>query len=346
MKKYIIPLLACILSAGCTENNAVSTGESAKEYLELWMAQWNEKNGKDIKPTNLGMYILEDTPGTGEVRSADSTWVYALFTIRSLGGKISSTDDEDLSKQLGTYIEGAWYGPKYTVTGEGYNYAGLDALLDGMKLGGTRRAIIPAWLLTTSRYSTMASYLEACTNSTHLDYTVTLVDQTTNISRHQAARIAEYMDAFYPGATSEAISEDDTDNGCFWFLSTYTPEGAEEREETASMRINYTGLRLDGQIFDTTIKKTAIDAGIDNSSKTYSPLDVTFTSSWSDLSIGGSTSFVDGFKAAVWRMKYAGEKAVVAFSSDYGYTSSSKGDFIPAYCPLVFELELLAAEEE
>ena len=235
MKKYIIPILACMALAGCIENNTVSTGEAAKEYLGLWMENWNKQNGKDVKPTDLGLYIIEDTTGTGDVRDNDSTWVYALFTIRTLGGAISSTDDEDLAKQLGTYVEGAWYGPKYAATGEGVNYAGVEALMNGMKLGGTRRAIVPSWLLTTSRYSTQQSYLDACTSSTHLDYTVTLVDQTSDVIRHQSARIADFMNTFYPGAASEAISEDATDNGSFWFVSTYTPADAAEREETASM---------------------------------------------------------------------------------------------------------------
>ena len=346
MKKYIIPILACMALAGCIENNTVSTGEAAKEYLGLWMENWNKQNGKDVKPTDLGLYIIEDTPGTGDVRDNDSTWVYALFTIRTLGGAISSTDDEDLAKQLGTYVEGAWYGPKYAATGEGVNYAGVEALMNGMKLGGTRRAIVPSWLLTTSRYSTQQSYLDACTSSTHLDYTVTLVDQTSDVIRHQSARIADFMNTFYPGAASEAISEDATDNGSFWFVSTYTPADAAEREETASMRLNYTGLRLDGQIFDTTDKKTAVDAGIDTASSSYSSMSVSFATNWADMSIGGTTSMIDGFKAGVWRMKYAGQKAVVAFTSDHGYASSGKGSYIPAYCPLVFELELLEAEEK
>lgn len=346
MKKYIIPIIACIAMAGCTQDNAASTGESAKEYLDIWMAKWNEANGKNIKPDNLGMYIIEDTPGTGDVRTTDSSWVYALFTIRSLDGKISSTDDYKLARQLGTYVEGAWYGPRYAATGEGINYAGVDALLEGMKLGGTRRAIIPSWLLTTSRYSTIDSYLDACTSSTHLDYTVTLADQTNDITRHQSARIAEVLKAKFPDAKSEAISEDATDDGSFWFVSTYMPSDAEDREEAASMRLNYTGYRLDGQIFDSSIKKTAIDAGIYSSSRTYTPLDVSFTSGWSEISIGGTTTMVDGFKAGVWRMKRAGEKAVVAFTSDHGYKSNSTGEYIPAYCPLIFELELLAAEGE
>ncbi|MBO4340561.1 MAG: FKBP-type peptidyl-prolyl cis-trans isomerase [Bacteroidales bacterium] len=350
MKRLIIPVLACLALAGCVENNGLSTGEYAKEYLEMWMAKWNKDNGKDIKPTSLGLYILEDIPGTGEVRHPDSIWIYANITIRSLSGKISTNNYADIAKQLGTYDPSYCYTPAYSVTGEGYSYAGLDAMLDGMKLGGTRRAIIPAWMLTTSRYSSMQGYIDACTSSSHLDYTITLTDQSSDIYRHQSERIKAYMEANYPGAVHEPLipdSDDYTDDGGFWYYSDVSSfnEAAERSAVESDMTINYTGWRLDGQVFDTTVEKTAIDAGIYNSSNSYTPQRVTFSSTWSDIQVN-SSSYIDGFKAALYRMKYAGQKAVVAFASAYGYSSTAKSEALPAYTPLVFEIELIAADEE
>ena len=103
MKRLLIPILG-ILVAGCVTNSTVSTGQLAKDYLEVWMEQWNQDNGKDVQPTDLGLYILEDIPGpaNADLWSADLHYVRAQVTIRTLKGTVSATDDAELAKQLGT----------------------------------------------------------------------------------------------------------------------------------------------------------------------------------------------------------------------------------------------------
>ena len=164
MKKYLIPIV-CLLAAGCVSDNTPSTGQQAKAYLEVWMARWNQDNGKDIKPDDLGMYFLEDIPGPANAKEWDPSiaYTYASTTIRSLTGTITSTDDANLAKQLGTFAESYYYGPKAFPTGDGYSYAGVDRMLTGMRMGGTRTVIIPSWMLTVNRYNTLDDYLEQCT---------------------------------------------------------------------------------------------------------------------------------------------------------------------------------------
>ena len=328
--------------AGCVQSNETTSGELAKEYLELWMAKWNKDNGKDIAPTDMGLYILEDIPGTGDLRDADSVYIYAKITIRTLSGTISSTDDEALAKQLGTYTKDSWYGPRFAATGEDVNYAGVDLLLDGMRLGGTRRAIIPAWLLTSSRYSTMEKYLDKCSSTTSLDYTITLVDQTLDPNEYEIRKLTEYMNANYPGAQPSPMPEEDEADGSFWFISdvsAFSEDDAREDSETG-LSLNYTGRRLDGFVFDTSVEKTAIDNDIWSSSRTYGSLPVVFSSTWSDITVDGD-SYIDGFKAALYMMKYPGQKATVMFTSKHGYTSTGTGNAIPGYCTLIFDIELL-----
>ena len=59
------------------------------------------------------------------------------------------------------------------------------------------------------------------------------------------------------------------------------------------------------------------------------------------MSVGGSTSYIDGFKAGLFLMHWKGQKATVIFSSKHGYSSSGSGTSIPPYEPLIFELEYL-----
>lgn len=344
MKKYLIPFF-CILISGCVTDNKPSSGQQAQSYLEIWMARWNKENGKDIKPTDMGLYILEDIPGPANAKEWDESvsYTYASTTIRSLSGTITSTDDSELAKQLGTYAESYYYGPKVFATGEKVSYAGLDLMLKGMRMGGTRTAVIPAWLLTVSRYSSIDQYLDASTSTTSYIYTVTLSDQFDDETEWEKQRIQDYVNANYPGAQSTTFPDLDSDDGTFWFISDVSGflEENKREEATSSFKLNYTGRRLDGQVFDTTIEKTAIDYSIYNSSSSYTPATVSFTSSWSDTMMNNSSSLIEGFKAGLSMMWWAGQKATVIFTSSHGYSASGSGNAIPGYSPLVFELELL-----
>jgi FKBP-type peptidyl-prolyl cis-trans isomerase FklB len=137
-------------------------------------------------------------------------------------------------------------------------------------------------------------------------------------------------------------------DGTFWFISNVTGlnESDKRTETDERLSLNYTGIRLDGTVFDTSIKKTAIDNDVYNEEGSYSPLSVTYASSWDSILINGSTSFVDGFRAGVSLMWWPGQKATVIFTSAHGYGSTNKSSAIPAYCPMIFELELVPNETE
>lgn len=350
MKKLLIPLLG-ILVTGCITNNTVSTGETAKEYLEIWMQKWNQDNGKDVKPTDLGLYILDDVPGpeTADLWSADNLYCYAEVTIRSLDGKITSSDSEDIAKQLGTYSPSTYYGPKVFLVGEGISYAGVDEALKGMRMGGERTVVIPSWLLTTNRYSGLDKYLAACTSSSHFIYTFSLREQFSDVTEWEKEKINDYVNAFYPGSTATVMpgSEEGAEaDGTFWFISDVSGFDEEDKrsELELDLSLNYTGSRLDGTVFDTSVMNTAIANDIYNASRSYEPLALAYSTTWSDIKINNSTTYVDGFKAGISLMWWSGQKATVIFTSSHGYGSSSSGTAIPSYCPLVFDLELLPKE--
>ena len=341
----LLPAAAIALglaAAGCAKPVTTSTGEWSQEYLDLWMAQYHP--GVQQQPS--GIYILEDQPGTGALWNAEIPYTYASSTIRTLSGTVSSTNDENLSKQLGTYAMGNYYGPHFQTTGDGYSYAGVDAMLEGMRMGGTRTAVIPAWLLNSTRQESRQAYMDACSSASSLIYTIHLAGQCEDLEQMEKDSLKNYVLHQLKNTVPISTYADKEQDGSFYFLSLGHPDGAEERGETESMRLHYTGRLLNGQVFDTTNEKVAKDAGIWASGNTYATVSIGFASDWSSITLDGSSSLIDGFKGALSLMKYPGEKAYALFTSTHGYSYSGSGNRIPAYSPLFFELELLPAEEE
>ena len=341
-RKYGIPLAlgALALTTSCAKDNSPSTGEVSRQYLDLWMAEYHP--GVTPKQEN-GIYILSDTPGTGERWDNTKAYTQAYVTIRTLTGTITATDEERLAQQLGTWEEGNYYGPNLYATVEGSTPAGVESMLEDMRMGGTRTAVIPAWLTTTSRYDTMQEYIDAVTTSTHYIYTITPVAQIEDPVRWEKDSLTAYVKRHY-GADikSTAVQDGIAADSSFYFVSDTTAFiGMEKLASGTSIKLNYTGRLLNGQIFDTTDERTAKDAGIYDPSRTYEPSSVTLASEYGEVTLGGSSNLVNGFKAGVFNLHWKGQKAVALFISSLGYSTSGKGGAIPGYSPLIFELEIV-----
>lgn len=343
--KTLIIACTALALAGCAKENTMSTGETAKAYLDLWLKEYYP----NLTPTSGGIYIMEETQGTGDAWNSENAYAYIETTITTLSGQVSSTSNKEMAQQIDTYSPVSYYGPKYTTVGYGYSYAGLDAILDGMKIGGKRKAIVPSWLLSTNRYDTQEEYIDNASSTTHLIYTVTFAGQSNDMDATELALVTEYINANYPGAEPTTYITDGEADGTFYFItdvSEYEKEGTPKRTTGASATINYTGRLLDGSVFDTTVERTAKDAGIYSSSKTYGPTSVTFAESYEDISLGESTDLINGFKGGLSLMLYPGQKATVIFTSAHGYQSSGKSPSIPGWAPLIFEFELVTADQE
>lgn len=335
---HIIPAALALMAASCAVEDSSTQGQEAQASLQ----QWLDINHPGVKAEASGIYILEETAGTGALWDAELPYSFITYTVRSLNGSVTANCEESMAKQLGTYVEGNYYGPRVQATGEDVSYAGVDALLEGMRLGGSRTAVVPAWLLTYSRYSSLQKYIDNCSSASSLIYTVTLYEQTDNLAQWEVNSIADYVAANYGAGIEPAdyTSSEDGPDGTFYFIT--TAAGSEDRSTNGSFKLNYTGRLLNGQVFDTTNADEAKRAGIYDSSKSYAPASVTLTTDWSDISLGSSTSLINGFKGGLYLMKQVGEKATVVFTSYHGYSSNGSGSSIPPYAPLVFELELLA----
>lgn len=338
--KYLLLPLA-LLAVACAKDNSLSSGEKARLQLTSWIEHYH----KGLQLDASGLYILpeaDNDPGAGKSWSADSAYTYAEVTIRSLDGTVSSTTDEQWARQLGTYAIGNYYGPRFMQTGEGISYAGVDKMLEQLKIGGSLTAIVPAWYLTTSRYDTEQAYIDACSSTSHAIYTLRLRGQTNDIVRTEADSLRSYVTRHYGALQQSTTYADDQEaDGSFYFVSdssafrTATPVSRD-----TTLHINYTGRLLNGQVFDTTDERTAKDAGIYDASKTYEPASIYFSSIVSSIKLDGN-SVIGGFQGGLHLMRWKGQKAVALFTSAHGYTSSGSGNSIPPYSPLLFELELV-----
>lgn len=339
--KKLLPMAAvlCLMAAGCAKESTWNTGQKAQAYLTMYM----EKYYPDVEPNENGLYILEEEEGNGETWDPDSTYIYAEYTIRTLDGTISSSTDFEIAQQLGTYDCSYYYGPRFMAQGSGSSFVGVDMLMEGMKVGGTRKAIIPAWLLNTSRLSSEEAYINACTTSAHLLYDVTFHGQTGDIDRTEIDSLERYVFREY-GVNRDASTgfQENAVEGTFYFISDTTEFVGQPRiPRDTTVNIRYTGYLLNGQAFDTTDERIAKDNNIFYvTGKSYKPVSVTLSSKVSEIKMGSST-LITGFQGGMSLMRYLGQKATFLFTSTLGYAGSGSGSAIPPYSPLIFEVEIV-----
>lgn len=341
--RILVPLAALALIAGCAKQQTLSSGQKAKEYLELYMS----RAYPDVVPDKWGIYVLEDIPGTGYEWNKEFAYTKLSSTIRSIDGTIVSSTEEDIAKQLdeNSYKSYNYYGPKYQNTSSGNGYAGLEYMLEGMKVGGTKTAVIPSWLITSSRYNTKEEYIKASTSNTHLVYTITFAGQCGDIALQEKANLRQFVNEnFGPDQKSCSYKKDMTE-GTFYFVSDTTSFKEEDkRADDATLYLKYVGRRLDGVAFDTNDQETALMEGLFVKERSYEKSKVVFSSTYSSITMDGTSSLVEGFLGGLYKMHWSGQKAIVLFVSNLGYGSTGSGNIIPSYSPLIFELELFSNE--
>ena len=340
MKKIILTASAAaslLLCASCAKVVTSGPNDANKRYFDSWIKIYHPDAQKD----GLGVYIIEDKAGTGKaVGDADTyPYVYVSYTTTDLEGNISATTDASVAQQVGTYSAANYYGPQILMRTSTAMSAGLEMVVDPMKVGGTRKAVIPGWLNTTSqRFDSEKDYLDNVTG-TDVIYTITVQDVISDIEKWQIDSIERYISHNF------AEKVDSLKYG-FYYIQTQEPTDTASFSSSATVYINYTGKRLDGAVFDTTLEKVAKDGGIYSDSKTYSTSKVTLADEYTDISMdinGSSSSLINGFSYCISQMK-AGEKGICLFISSWGYGGTASGNSIPAYSPLRFEIEMLGTE--
>lgn len=337
--KTIAYIVMAVAAASCARTVEPGVNEASKRYFDAWM----KIHHPDAKPTGLGIYVIEDEPGTGAVVTDDG-FVYADYIVTDLEGNITSYTDRNTAKQLGKFDTTAFYGPKVITTMDNTIQAGLADAIVGMKVGGHKKVIIPSWLMTYSVYDTPEEYLNTSSSYSDAIYDITITDFTEDISKYEIERIGKYL-AEHKEEYGNMSVADSLQYG-FYYKELVPPTDTTSFPTDTSIYINYTGRLLNGLVFDTTDERTAKNHNIYSSSRSYEPVKIKWGEKYSDLKMGSSgSSVVSGFALTLWQMR-AFEKGVGIFYSPLGYSYNGSGSSIPSYSPLVFEIEIVAEPED
>lgn len=340
--KTLIYAFMAVAAAGCAKTVQPGVNDANKRFLDAWLSV----NHPDVKPSGLGIYVLEETEGTGAAVEKDG-FAIVNYTIRDLDGNISSYTGKETAKQLGKYDTTFYYGPKVWTTTDETIQAGVSDAIVGMKAGGHKKVIIPGWLLSYKVYDSAEDYLnppkgkkkkdEDNTTVTydHAIYDIEVVDFAENVYEWEVRNIGDYLAA----EPSLGLSVADSLQYGFYYRQLTAPTDTTSFPKDTTIYINYTGKLLSGLVFDTTDERTAKDNGIYSSSKEYKPVSVSWGESYSDIKMG-SSSIIGGFGLTLWQMR-AFEKGVGIFYSPLGYSYSGSGSSIPGYAPLIFEIEIV-----
>ncbi|MBQ9194000.1 MAG: FKBP-type peptidyl-prolyl cis-trans isomerase [Bacteroidales bacterium] len=328
----LLALGACLAGA-CSKSGGEGVNEAARRYFDAWLAiNYPSAVEKD------GIYIIDDKPGTGMEWRETLPVTFLTYTMRELNGSVQYNTDENWAKQLGEWSSTTYYGPQITLTGEKISYAGLDAILEGMREGGVRTAIVPSWLMTYDRYDTLDEYLEHESSTSGTIYTIKFLGQTANLAEHEYSQMQAYSVKHWK------VSDTLSTAGVFFKSHTEFPSDPVEMPSDTTVYINYIGRRIyDGQVFDTNIADTAKYYGIYYPGKKYEPVSVTWAENATDIKMG-SSSVVNGFAYGLHAM-HADESASFVFGYNLGYGSSggTDKDLVPPYAALRFDVDMVPA---
>ena len=338
MRYMAMALIAALtLAAGCAVEDDGQDAERTAQVFQAWVNLQKTRHPEYLwRRTPLGCYILEESAGTGEAVGSpdDSPYVTVSYTITDQEGNITETNRESAAKLLGTWDQTYYYGASVSFRGNNSMYAGIEEVLPDMQAGGRVKVLIPYWLLSNKRYSKEKTYIKNVTSGTTSIYDIEVKQRITDIDEWMADSLKTYVDAHF-------AKVDTVITGCYYECLS---EGTEELSSGSQYYISYTGRRTDGQVFDTTDENTAIDEHIYSSSKTYGDTYITWNSDYTEITMGAdATELIEGFQAALGHMKL-GEKGRALITPALAYKASAQGKLIPAYSPLLFEIEIIKAK--
>lgn len=339
MKKttIVICAAAALLLCACAKEGTVGKNEFAKLYLDSWVTVQKEQHPEYVwRQSSLGCWILAETPGTGSEIGDGDDFPYIRYdlTTYDLEGNVQNTTSAELAKKLNTYSPSYYYGPTISIRAMNNLYAGVEDLFKEMRVGGYMKALIPGWLMTAKRYSSAQKYIDNVTG-TNTIYEFKVVEVIEDIEKWEIDSLNRYV------AEKEGLSPADTVKYGFYYIQEKAPSTTEDMPSDTTVYINYTGRLLNGQVFDTTIERVAKDNDIYSSSRSYKPVRINWASESEDITMGTSNdSVVDGFSYMLSLMKPY-EKGRAIFWSGLGYKYNGSGSSIPAWSPLIFEIELV-----
>ena len=187
-----------------------------------------------------------------------------------------------------------------------------------MKVGGTRKALIPGWLSGVIRYDSEEEYIKKV-SGTNTVYIISLKDAFGDEEVWEKDSVARYVAANFPGAVEDEEIKGISGTGGWYYIRTKAPLNEDEFTSDSEIYCNYTLRRLDGTVIDSNIKEVAQDNDFYSSSTTYEPKLINWKEDYTEITMtSGATDVVDGFANAFLHMRDR-ESGIVIFWSYLGY---------------------------
>lgn len=365
MKKFfstVVYIAAAAVAFSCAKTEKIGPNDANQRYFEAWM----HVNHPEATPSGLGIYIIEDQQGKG-TKVGEKGFVLIDYKITDLEGNISSYSDAQTARQLGQYSQTKYYGPQFWTTVETTLPAGLREAVVGQPAGTYRKIIIPSWLMSYKAYDSEKDYLNPplkkdeeydASSYSNTIYEFTIKDYTEDVEQWQIDSIGRFFsnrevridgkpahEVFVTDAGRQMTVADSVSRG-FYYKQIKAPTDTTSFKGDTTIYINYVGKLLNGQVFDTNIERVAKDNYLYSSTSKYEPMRINWSKEVGEITMGADdNSTIRGFAQTLSKMKSM-EKGVGVFYSTIGYGYSGSGDNIPAYAPLIFEIELVAKPEE
>lgn len=269
-------------------------------------------------PAASGIYVITQNPGAGRgIQKTD--FVKINLTVSSIEGK----------KIFSTLDKGQPITFEY---GQPFDTKGFDEAVGAMKKGSKATVIVPSAMGFGERGKKDMSGQDIIAPYSPVVYDIEVLDLKTKAENEKATKTQE---AEAKKAADEAMSKEPMliqqyvkannitakPNGSGLIYVEKAKGKGPKATAGKKLKVNYTGKLLNGKVFDSSTGKK--------------PLEFTL----------GQSQVIPGWDEA-FTMMSAGGKATLIIPSKLAYGDRGMGNDIPAYSPLVFDVELVSISDK
>lgn len=330
-----------LVGFSCAESIETDYTEVELTSFDKWMAKYYPEYPK----VTDGLYykIVKGDNPNGYTPDSIADWIYVNYTGQDLEGNYFANTYVPLAKHLGTYANTTHFVPlvsSYQYSSTILTTGALYALAEMQEGDSVDIFMSSDWIGSTANaapYTGFEGNLYSAPESGPARVSLKFESMTSNPSKDGYEAVERYaMD------TLGLTLADSLETGIYYKLLVENPEG-DTIPTDSSVYLIYTGMFLDGFVFDTNDEDVAdsLDVDYSDDSGSYSPIIFSYSG------VDDSGDYVDGF-AAVTKKLRVGETAICVFTSENGYGaygSTSGNTIIQPYDPLVFKIKVLTEDE-
>lgn len=289
--------------------------EIYRQQEQELLQKYVQDNNIKATPSSTGVYYLETKKGSGKPPEKDG-YVSVHFTVFLLGQseKLFSTLDkgEAIDFKFGSQFENP----------------GFQEAVGMMKEGGKSNAIVPSSMAFGEQgagnivppFSTLYYEIELVDVISTQEWEKKQADMNAKKQAEMAQRQTEEESLLQKYLQDNHITPTTTLPNGLIYIERQAGTG-NSPVDGKKVKVHYTGKLLNGEVFD-----SSIDRG--------EPLEFAI----------GRRNVIEGWDAGIPLMKVGG-KATLIIPSKIGYKDRGAGEKIPPYATLIFEVELVEAEQ-